>query len=129
MNPAVIIVDEDQTFREHLVSLLQAKGLEVAAFEIPAAAIRFLQQQPWNWAPKLFITELVLKGMSGYAFMQRIAQLYPTKNLPTLVVTKLGTFNDRNEAELAGARAYLQKPVTDEKLLLAIHEILSPQKS
>lgn len=119
----ILLVDDDKEWRTQIKAALEAEGLEVAGLESANHALRYIQIRPWNWYPWLVITDLVMDGMGGYQLMRRITELYPKREIPMLVVSKLGSAEDMAEAELAGASIYLRKPVTPEALIEAIKKV------
>ena len=124
----VIVVDDDPMFRDELVTMLEEEGYEVQSFESGAHAVRYMQDRPWCWVPKLLITDLVMEGVGGYQLIRRIQELYPGKNVPIIVVSRLYSADYVYEAEVAGAASYLQKPVQPQKLIAAIQKAQSKAK-
>jgi CheY-like chemotaxis protein len=61
--------------------------------------------------PKMVITDLVMPGMGGYQLIRRLCEMYPRRNVPVIVVSKLNSPDDIVEAELAGASVYCAKPL------------------
>ena len=115
-----ILVEDDAECREELTTILEDKGHQVASFESANHAVRFMQSQPWSWFPKLIVTDIVLDGIGGYQFMRMIGELYPNKAIPMVVVSKLYSPDYVYEAEVAGATAFLPKPLHKDKFLAAI---------
>lgn len=124
----VIVVDDDPMFREELVAMLQEEGFDVQSFDSGAHAVRYMQDRPWSWVPKLLITDIVMEGVGGYQLMRRMQELYPGKNVPIIVVSRLYSADYVYEAEVAGAASYLQKPVQPQKLIQAIQKAQSKAK-
>ena len=124
----VIVVDDDPMFREELVTMLEEEGYEVQSFESGAHAVRYMQDRPWSWVPKLLITDIVMEGVGGYQLIRRMGELYPGKNVPIIVVSRLYSADYVYEAEVAGASSYLQKPVQPQKLMQAIAKAQSKAK-
>jgi CheY-like chemotaxis protein len=124
----ILLVDDDQPFRTEIKEILQEENYDAVALESANHAIRYVQAQPWTWYPWLVITDLVMDGMGGYQLMRRMHELYPNKDIPMIVVSRLGSAEDVNEAEMAGATAYLRKPISPEKLLDTIKKVTSKKK-
>ncbi len=121
---SILLVDDDPLFTAEMVQILEDEELPVCTFESAAHAIRHMQSRPWSWNPRLIITDIVMDGIGGYQLMRRITELYPTKNIPIIVVSRLYSADYVYEAEVAGASCFLQKPVTSQKLLAAIQKYI-----
>lgn len=124
----VIVVDDDPMFREEMVAMLVEEGYEVESFESGAHAVRYMQDRPWSWVPKLLITDIVMEGVGGYQLIRRMGELYPGKSVPIIVVSRLYSADYVYEAEVAGASSYLQKPVQSQKLITAIQRAQTKAK-
>jgi len=117
----ILVIDDDEEYRKNMRELFKSTQNAVILLDSAAHAIRFLQNQPWNWRPALALTDLVMDGMGGYEFIRRVHELYP--ELPVIVVSQLNTSNDMGEAEIAGASAYITKPVEEEPLFDTINNV------
>lgn len=124
----VVIVDDDEAFRKELREMLEKLGQAVIAIESAAHAVRFLQNQPWNWKPGLICTDLVMDGMGGYQLLRRMPDIYPNRNIPLLVISRLSSGLDVGEAEIAGATAYLTKPLHQAHLEDVLRRITDKEK-
>jgi CheY-like chemotaxis protein len=125
----VVVVDDDECFREELRGMLDKVGIRAIYQDSGSHCVRFLQNQPWNWYPAIIITDIVMDGMGGYQLMRRIQELYPNKNIPIIVISRLDAGVDVGEAEVAGASAYITKPVEEERLYETIRKVLNKEKS
>ena len=123
-----LIIDNDPEFRTMAQETLSSAGFEVLVYESAANAMRFIKNQSWNWFPWLVITDVVLDGTSGYLLMRRINELYPKRTITFIVASKLCTADDINEAELAGASAYLRKPVATTKLINVVNQVIAKKR-
>lgn len=124
----LLLIDDDESFRGSLHAKLQNWGYSVESFESGLHAFRFMEGKPWSWAPRLVITDIVMDGMGGYQVMQRLEQLYPRRNIPCVIVSKLSSSDYRYEAEAAGAAAYLPKPLDESELRTTLEELLTKKK-
>lgn len=68
--PIVFVVDDDESVREALASLVRSAGLRVEVF---ASAQAFLTRPPVD-APSCLVLEVRLQGASGLD-LQRLAEL------------------------------------------------------
>ena len=119
----IVVIDDDTSFLEEMRGHLENNGYSVSTFETAQHAFRFMKSQPWSWIPKLVITDVVMDGIGGYQVVRRVEELYPGRKIPTVVVSKLTSMDYSYEAEAAGAAAFLTKPISEEKILLAMEHI------
>lgn len=123
-----IVVDDDESARRDLKDILERSGVTVFVQESASHAVRFLQNQPWNWRPGMIFTDLVMDGMGGYQFIRRVLELYPKANIPIIVVSKLDAGVDVGEAEIAGAHGYITKPFDETRLLGLVEKVTHNEK-
>ncbi len=128
LSGTILLIDDDPVFRGDMKNYLEQNALEVTAIESGNHAIRYIQNKEWSWHPSLIITDLVMDGMGGYQLIRRIGELYPNRGIPIVVVSKLSSAEDINEAELAGASAYIRKPFKKEILIKTIGRITEKNK-
>lgn len=124
----VLIIDDDESYRNQLKTILDKHGITYVLQESGAHALRFIQNQAWNWKPSIIITDIVMDGMGGYQLIRRLQEIYNNKNIPIVVVSKLNAGIDVGEAEIAGAAAYLTKPFKEEGLLRLLSKVSDKEK-
>lgn len=125
----VFVVEDDSAFRDELCTMLQDFGLIVEAADSASRAVRVMQEKPWTWQPAMIFTDIVMDGMGGYEFIRRVGSLFPKREIPIVVISRLSTGIDVGEAEVAGAAAYITKPCDREDVYESIISILERQKS
>lgn len=124
----IVAVDDDEAYRNELKAILDRHEIPNIFQESATHAVRFLQNQPWNWKPGLIITDIVMDGMGGYQLIRRIQELYPNRSIPIIVISRLTAGVDVGEAEVAGAAAYLTKPLNEEKLMQILERVMTNEK-
>ncbi|HUB00843.1 MAG TPA: response regulator [Terracidiphilus sp.] len=115
----VVIVDDEEPFREALASVLKAAGLAVTLF---ASAEEFLDLFDLRSAACL-ILDVRLPGMSGIELQRRLHEAGDA--VPIIFVTGHGDDRVRELVLKAGAVAFLTKPVRSGVLLAAIQAAIS----
>jgi FixJ family two-component response regulator len=119
-SPLITIVDDDESVRDALTSLLHSVGWQAEAF---ASAEAFLQSEQVHTTACLLL-DVRLPGLSGLE-LQR--QLHSSRaRLPIIFLTAHGTETMRAQTLQAGAMAFFTKPFSDTALLEAIHTALAP---
>jgi FixJ family two-component response regulator len=115
----IAIVDDDESVREALVSLLKALGFEPKAFP---SAEAFLGSAFRRRAACL-ITDMQMPGMSGLALHDSVAA--SADPIPTVLITAYSDDGLRVRAQKAGVAGYLIKPFDEHALLDCIHDALA----
>ncbi|HET7365999.1 MAG TPA: response regulator transcription factor [Burkholderiales bacterium] len=114
--PAVVfVVDDDESMRRSLATLLRSVGLEARVFASPQEFMEAKRPQ----APGCLVLDVRLPGMSGLAFQDLLAKQDIT--LPIIFITGHGDVPMTVRAMKAGAVEFLSKPFDDQVLLDAIH--------
>ncbi len=117
---SILIIEDDQ----RLASLLQT-GIEEAGHHALLAydaemALRLLKSE--NKHINLVISDIILPGMNGIELCKRIRTEQP--QIPILMLTALGTTDDKLEGFDAGADDYMTKPFDFRELLARIGVLL-----
>lgn len=117
--PALIvaIIDDDDSLRRALSSLLRAEGMAVRVFE---SAEAFLAASAGEM-PDAVLTDIQMPGMSGLDLQDRLNRLYP--GLPVLVMTALPDRPLRERALSSGAVTVLNKPIDAGVLLARLQDL------
>ena len=119
MEPAVYIVDDDQSFRTAIGRLLSASGYRVALYE---SGNQFLEQLPDGGAGCILL-DLDLPGLSGLELQNRLLEKAPL--LPIVYLSGRGNIRASVLAMKAGAEDFLEKPASASVLLEAIDRALA----
>ena len=115
----IAIVDDDQSFREALESLLRLIGFRTAIF---ASARNFLDS-PQIPNVSCAILDVSMPGMDGLELQRHLAATHP---IPIIFITDLRDAKTREHAVQAGAISFLNKPVSEETLIDALNSALRP---
>ncbi len=122
MKAKILLVDDEDIFREDLAELLRAEGLQCDTAADGEQGLRAAAADP----PDVVLCDLVMPGTSGLEVVQRLAALCPETSV--LVITAHGTVETAVEAFRAGAVDYLLKPVLHEDLLQKIRRCLEHRR-
>jgi FixJ family two-component response regulator len=116
--PLIAVVDDDEAIREAIQSLIRSVGLRVAVF---ASGEDFLHSGQLQ-ATACLIVDVRMPRMSGIELQRQLATAhYP---MPIIFITAHGDEETRARALRAGAVAFLDKPFSDEGLLMAVQAAL-----
>jgi len=114
----ILIVEDEQK-----VASFIKKGLEESHYDADIAyegisAEKLARQYKYN----LFILDIILPGIGGLELCMKFKTLFP--NTPVLMLTALGTTDDKLAGFDAGANDYLVKPFEFRELLARVKVLL-----
>lgn len=110
----VHVVDDDDSLRQALDSLLRSVGLQVRGY---SSAAEFLRRPPAD-APSCLLLDVRLHGISGLDFQAELVRAGMT--MPVILMTGHGDIPMSVRAMKAGAVDFLTKPFRDQDLLDAV---------
>jgi len=115
--PRVLVVDDDPTVREVVVSYLRAAGHEVLEAADGESVTNLVRELP----PDLVVLDLMLPGIDGLEVCRR---LRATSDVPVIMLTALGSETDRVIGLEQGADDYVTKPFSPRELVLRVESVL-----
>ena len=113
----VLVVDDDPTVSEVVSDYLRSAGFVVDRVSDGFAAI----EAERRIRPDLIVLDRMLPGIDGIEACRRIRAASPT---PVILLTALGSEDDRIRGFEAGADDYLTKPFSPRELVLRVQSIL-----
>jgi CheY-like chemotaxis protein len=114
----VLIVDDEEGFREGLSDLLLMEGYETAVARDAVEAVRLLPE----FRPEVILLDLRMPLLDGEGFLRGMSGLPATRQVPVVLVSAkddIATVADR-----VGAAGYLQKPFEAAQLLSVLERVL-----
>jgi FixJ family two-component response regulator len=114
----VFVIDDDESLREALKSLIRSVGLRVETF---ASARDFLESSRPD-LPACLILDVRMPGLSGLDLQRDLAEA--NIHIPIIFITGHGDIPMSVRAMKAGAVEFLTKPFRDQDLLDAIQQAL-----
>ena len=118
----ILVVDDQRNMRTTLSMLLRGAGYEVEE----AADGKQGSEMGASEGYDLVITDLRLGQPDGMAVLRAIREAQPQSEV--IVMTAYGTIESAVEAMRLGAFDYLQKPFTEQELLLKVAKALESRK-
>lgn len=117
----VLMVDDEQQFRETTKKLLMRRGFETILADSGEEAIERLKEDP-----DVVILDIKMPGMDGHQALKEIKRLDPA--LPVIMLTGYGAMPSAREALVEGAFDYLSKPCNIDLLSHKIVEAYEHRK-
>lgn len=113
----MLLVDDDPTVAEVASSYLRATGFVVEEASDGFAALEAAERV----APDLIVLDRMLPGIDGLEVFRRLRERTST---PVILLTALGSEDDRIAGLEAGADDYLSKPFSTRELVLRVQSVL-----
>jgi FixJ family two-component response regulator len=109
--PIISIVDDDESVRAAMSSLVRSLGYETCVF---CSAEEFLTS-PRLHDTSCLVADVQMTGMSGLELQDELVVRRP--DMPVILITALPEEQIRKRAEAAGAFAFFSKPVDGRALI------------
>jgi len=113
----VLVVDDDPTVREVVVSYLRAARHEVLEAADGESVAGIMRDTPAD----LVVLDLMLPGIDGLEVCRR---LRASSDVPVIMLTALGSETDRVVGLERGADDYVTKPFSPRELVLRVESVL-----
>jgi two-component system response regulator RegA len=110
----LLLVDDDEVFRERLARALRERGQEVVTAADGEEAMRAAERGRLGAA----VVDLRMPGMNGTELLPELLRLQP--NLRVVVLTGYGSITSAVEAMRLGAHNYVSKPADADDVLAAV---------
>ena len=122
MSGRILIIDDEELFREDLATLLRHEGYSCETAADGERGLRRAEQEPFD----VVLTDLVMPGLSGIDVIDRLATAAPDTTI--LLITAFGSLENAVSAFHKGASDYLLKPVIPEDVLAKVKICLSHRR-
>lgn len=119
-DPSLLVVDDDDLFRERLGRALEKRGFDVRTASGPTEALRLARQE----SPELAVVDLRMPDGSGLELLRELLAIDPTTRV--VMLTGYGSIATAVEAVRMGAANYLAKPADAEDVLAAFERADAP---
>lgn len=113
----ILCVDDDESIRDLLTTLLGLSDLEAVSTRDAQGALRMIEREQFS----LYTIDGHMPGVSGLTLCQQIRAV--DNDTPIVIFSGHGHQSDIDAGILAGANAYLVKPNTSE-LLATVKRLL-----
>ncbi len=124
----VLVVDDNDTARQILTEQLNSLGLRADAASSAVAGMDILHREDLADHYELVLMDWKMPGVDGIEATRRIVQDPTLAHHPSVVmVTAFGADEARAEGTQAGARGFLDKPVSQSRLWDTLVDIIRPE--
>jgi two-component system chemotaxis sensor kinase CheA len=106
----ILVIDDSLTTRMLEQSILESAGLPVETASSAEEALLMADRNAYS----LFLTDVEMPGMDGFAFVERMRAHPRLHRVPCIMVTSCDTSEHRQRASDAGASGYIVKSQFDQ---------------
>lgn len=117
----VLIVEDESDSRDILRTVLAYGGHCVIEASNAVDGLALVRDRQ----PEVIVMDVVMPGVDGLEATRRLKADPATKDIPVLILTALARTGDHEEAERAGADAYLSKPCLPMTVLAEVDRLVA----
>src|SRR3989454_10705034 len=116
----VLVADDSEDNRELLSQMLRVQGYRVVCAADGAEALDVLAGQPIDLA----LVDVMMPRCTGFAVCRTVKARPETRLIPVVLITGLGSADDRIRGIESGADDFLNKPIRKEELLARVRSLV-----
>lgn len=116
----VAVIDDIRDILELIEYNLNKEGMDVDIYTDSSVAITEIVKNK----PDLVISDWMMPGHDGLEVFRQLKSNKRTKNIPLMMLTCKSSLHDYREAQRAGAKDYIVKPVRMDELVRRIKLLL-----
>jgi CheY-like chemotaxis protein len=125
MPHTVLVVDDDPVMHSLMEYHLERAGYQMLTASNGREAIEVASRA----LPQLIILDIAMPQMGGVTALRHLKQTEATKAIPVIVVTVHTDAATQRECELAGAAAFLSKPLNPAQLNIEMKRQLAGHRA
>jgi PleD family two-component response regulator len=113
---SVLVVDDDESIRSLLTTVLRMAGYAVTSARTGADALERLAED----VPDVIVSDVMMPDMDGFALVEALRRDQATQRIPLIFLTALGEKSNVVEGLGLGADDYISKPFQVDELLARV---------
>lgn len=114
----ILVVDDEESVRRYLATLLTSEGYEVSCAEGGEEAIGMIKQ---HLSPSAVILDVMMPRVDGLETLRKIREI--DEALPVIMLSAVGQTATIVKAMKMGASDYLTKPFEDDELEITLEKV------
>ncbi len=122
MYPQILIVDDEEAIRESLQGILEDEDYCVSCAASGEEAVARFRKHPVDCV----LLDIWMPGIDGIETMNRLHQIDP--DVPVIVMSGHATVDTAVQATRQGAFDFLEKPLSTDKLLILLRNVMQKRK-
>ncbi len=116
----VLAVDDSKVMRDMMRVVLEKNGYEVETAEDGLQALEIAGQRSFD----VVFSDINMPKMSGITLVTKLRELPGYEHIPILMVTTENADYRKKKAKVNGATGWLEKPISEARLLKALAKVL-----
>lgn len=117
---SVLAVDDSKVMRDMMKVVLEKNGHTVQTAEDGFVALDIAKSNSFD----IVFTDINMPKMSGIALVPKLRELPGFEHIPILMVTTENAEYRKNKAKINGATGWLEKPISEARILKAMAKVL-----
>lgn len=101
----ILIVEDDTVISAMYKSKFEADGFEILIAADGADGLELAKKEK----PNIIMMDIIMPRMDGFSVLTKLKKIGQTKNIPVIMLTNLGTDEDKDKAKDLGVVDYLVK--------------------
>ena len=118
----VLVVDDEEPIRELTREILERNGYKALTAVDGTEAVALFSR--WQGKIKVVLTDVSMPGMDGVALVRALRKMDP--GVKVIAASGRGSGGKATEFSALGISKFLTKPYAAEHLMMALHELLTP---
>jgi two-component system chemotaxis response regulator CheY len=119
----LLIIDDSETLRSALRKDLEESGFHVCEAKDGLEGLAIMNEV--GPQIELIVTDINMPNMSGLQFAQRLKDDLPQISIPIFMLTTEANSEMKAMAKAFGVRAWITKPYSKDKLVVAVKKVLN----
>lgn len=120
--PKILVVEDDNDLNNLIQTVLEGKGHDVFTATNGKEALDILDVTYID----LIISDIMMPRMDGIALLTDLREA--NMEMPILLITAKGSYDDKNKGFSSGADDYMVKPIDIKELVLRVNALLRRSK-
>ncbi|MFN0118851.1 MAG: PleD family two-component system response regulator [Elusimicrobiota bacterium] len=116
----IIVVEDEQDIADNIKARLELDGYIVLLAGNGKDGVDLIRKEK----PSLVILDVMMPIIDGYEACKILKRDEETKSIPILILTALPYVNDVEKAFEVGANDFLNKPYTNERLMMKVNKLI-----
>ncbi|HTL43981.1 MAG TPA: sigma-54 dependent transcriptional regulator [Vicinamibacterales bacterium] len=122
MKARILVVDDEAEIRRSVRMILEYEGHDVQEASSGPEALALVQREP----PDLVFLDIKMPGMDGLEVLQKMREVNDA--LPIVIISGHATVSTAVEATKLGAFDFIEKPLSSERVLVTIRNVLDQSR-
>ncbi|PIV46994.1 response regulator [bacterium (Candidatus Gribaldobacteria) CG02_land_8_20_14_3_00_41_15] len=105
LNKKILVIEDDNMISSMYKTKFEAEGFAVFIADDGAKGLELAKQEK----PDIIMLDVILPRLDGFSVLEELKKDSATKDIPVIMLTNLGTEEDKVKGEKLGAADYLVK--------------------